>query len=72
MSDEQNRKSEDGSPEREGAVAGSERRRFLKAAGATALAVPVMETLSGRGLLIRSARAQSAGGGLGGGGGLNP
>jgi hypothetical protein len=37
------------------------RRRFIKAAGATAVAVPVMETLTGRDILTMSARAQTAG-----------
>ncbi|MGE0702638.1 MAG: twin-arginine translocation signal domain-containing protein [Vicinamibacterales bacterium] len=36
------------------------RRRFLKKAGAIAVAVPVMESLSKEGILIRSAHAQTA------------
>ena len=35
------------------------RRRFLKKAGAIAVAVPVMESLSKEGILIRSAHAQT-------------
>ncbi len=46
--------------------AGEGRRRFLKAAGVTALALPAMETLSRQGLLVRSARAQTVGPGMGG------
>ena len=37
------------------------RRRFLKVAGTAAVAVPVMETLTGRDLLTTSANAQTAG-----------
>ena len=37
------------------------RRRFIKAAGAAAVAVPVMETLTGRDILTMSAKAQTAG-----------
>ncbi len=36
------------------------RRRFLKKAGAIAVAVPVMESLSKEGILVRSAHAQTA------------
>lgn len=50
---------------------GDARRRFLKAAGVTALALPAMETLSRQGLLVRSARAQTVGPGMGGGIGGN-
>ncbi|MDD3518462.1 MAG: hypothetical protein PHQ14_08940 [Chromatiales bacterium] len=67
MSEERNDKPEAATKDQAATQVGNERRRFLKAAGATALAVPVMETLSGQGLLVRSARAQSAGGGQGGG-----
>ena len=35
------------------------RRRFLKKAGTIAIAVPVMESLSREGLLVRSAHAQT-------------
>jgi hypothetical protein len=38
------------------------RRRLLKVAGAVALAGPVMETLTGKDLLTRSAQAQSVSG----------
>ena len=37
------------------------RRRFLKASGAMALAVPVIESVTGRDLLTVSAQAQSGG-----------
>lgn len=35
------------------------RRRFLKRAGTIALAVPVMESMSKEGILVRSAHAQT-------------
>lgn len=37
------------------------RRRFLKASGAIALAVPVIESVTGKDLLTISARAQTSG-----------
>jgi hypothetical protein len=39
-----------------------DRRRLLKVAGAVALAGPVMQTLTGKDLLTRSAQAQSVNG----------
>lgn len=37
------------------------RRRFIKTAGAAAIAVPVMESLTGHDILTMSAKAQTAG-----------
>lgn len=41
------------------AASDPQRRRFIKAAGGVALAVPAMETLSRQGILIRAAKAQT-------------
>lgn len=40
--------------------AGAARRRFLKTAGATVVAIPVMQTLAGRDMMVVSAQAQTA------------
>ena len=45
------------------------RRRFLKQAGTAGMALPVIVTLSGKDLLVRSAKAESAPGDDNGGGG---
>jgi hypothetical protein len=48
-------------------LAKDSRRKFLKKAGTIVVAVPVMESLSREGLIVRSAHAQTIGfGGLGG------
>jgi hypothetical protein len=40
--------------------AGAARRRFLRTAGATVVAIPVMQTLAGRDMMVVSAQAQTA------------
>ena len=39
---------------------GAARRRFLKTAGATVVAIPVMQTLAGRDMMVVSAQGQTA------------
>jgi hypothetical protein len=52
---------EQGTSEIAGARGRGGRRRFIKAAGAAAIAVPVMESLTGHDILTMSAKAQTAG-----------
>ena len=61
--------SENPSPEATPTTRADSRRRFLKQAGTAGMALPVIVTLSGKDLLVRSAKAQSEPGDDNGGGG---
>ena len=60
---------ENPSPEASPSTRADSRRRFLKQAGTAGMALPVIVTLSGKDLLVRSAKAQSGPGDDNGGGG---
>ena len=63
---------ENPSPETNPSTRADSRRRFLKQAGTAGMALPVIVTLSGKDLLVRSAKAESGPGDDNGrGGGLD-